>query len=175
MSENIRKLCVTAMGVALFVVLSMCLQVPVFDNYYLCLGYVVMTVYCYSFGAGMGTMTGVLSVILYCILINGLRGMPGWAAGNAVIGAVLGTLFVRYRAKPMRAADRLLVAAAVVLSTAAGILGVKSLVECVLYGQPFMLRAGKNMSGFLADAFVILASLPLCPILYPAAKKAAGQ
>ena len=55
MSENVRKLCVTAMGVALFVVLSMCLQVPVFDNYYLCLGYVVMTVYCYSFGAGMGT------------------------------------------------------------------------------------------------------------------------
>ena len=40
-----RKLCVTAMGVALFVVLALCLQVPVFENYYLCLGYVVMTVF----------------------------------------------------------------------------------------------------------------------------------
>ena len=35
---------------ALFVALSLCLQAPVFENYYLCLGYAVMAVYCYSFG-----------------------------------------------------------------------------------------------------------------------------
>ena len=34
-----RKLCLTAMGTALFVVFTLCLQVPVFENYYLCLGY----------------------------------------------------------------------------------------------------------------------------------------
>ena len=32
MSEKTRKLCITAVGIALFVVLSLCLQVPVFEN-----------------------------------------------------------------------------------------------------------------------------------------------
>ena len=34
-----RKICITAMGIALFVVLALCLQVPVFENYYLCFGF----------------------------------------------------------------------------------------------------------------------------------------
>ena len=55
MNTATQRITLLAVGTALFVALSMCLQVPVFDNYYLCLGYVVMTVYCYSFGAGMGT------------------------------------------------------------------------------------------------------------------------
>ena len=91
MKQTIKKTCVTAMGVALFVVLALCIQVPVFENYYLCLGYVVMAVYCYSFGPSYGTAIGFFGVILYCLLTNGLRGMPGWAAGNIFIGLFVGT------------------------------------------------------------------------------------
>ena len=80
-----KKITVTAMGIALFVVLSLCLQVPVFENYYLCLGYVVLMVFCRSFGAFSSLAVGTLGVVLYCVLISGLRGMPGWAAGNVVI------------------------------------------------------------------------------------------
>ena len=39
MSANTKKISLLAVGIALFVVLSLCLQVPVFENYYLCLGY----------------------------------------------------------------------------------------------------------------------------------------
>ena len=78
----IKRISINAMGIALFVVLSLCLQVPVFQNYYLCLGYVVMTFYCYSISLISGTIVGTLGVILYCLLISGLRGMPGWALGN---------------------------------------------------------------------------------------------
>ena len=42
MKANTLKICVLAMGIALFVALSVCLQVPVFENYYLCLGYLMM-------------------------------------------------------------------------------------------------------------------------------------
>ena len=56
MAEKTKKLALLAVGIALFVVLSLCLQVPVFENYYLCLGYVVMAVYCYSFGTLAGTV-----------------------------------------------------------------------------------------------------------------------
>ena len=59
MSENIRWITRMALGVALFVVLSLCLQVPVFENYYLCLGYVAVAVYCYSFGPVSGTIVAV--------------------------------------------------------------------------------------------------------------------
>lgn len=63
-----KDICVTGLGIALFVALSMCLRVPVFENYYLCLGYVVMAVYCYSYGAVKGTIVGVAGTILYCLL-----------------------------------------------------------------------------------------------------------
>ena len=93
MKQKTKTLALYAVGIALFVVLSLCLQVPVFENYYLCLGYVVMAVYCYSFGTGAGTVVGFFGVILYCVVISGLRGMPGWALGNLVIGLALGSCF----------------------------------------------------------------------------------
>ena len=34
LGKETRNICVTAMGVALFVVLSMCLRVPILENYY---------------------------------------------------------------------------------------------------------------------------------------------
>ena len=95
MSISIRRITVLAVGIALFAALSLCLQVPVFENYYLCLGYAVMAVYCWSFGAVSGAVVGTLGVVLYCLLISGLRGMPGWALGNAVIGILLGLTFRR--------------------------------------------------------------------------------
>ena len=93
MSRSTRMLCLYAMGIALFVVLTMCLQVPVFENYYLCLGYAVVAVYCYSFGPLGGAVVGSLGVVIYCLLTNGLRGMPGWALANVIIGLGVGAAF----------------------------------------------------------------------------------
>lgn len=161
MSVNTKKIALTAVGIALFVVLSLCLQVPVFENYYLCLGYVAMAVYCCSFGTLSGTLVGFFGVILYCLVISGLRGMPGWALGNLVIGPALG-LFFRF-ARPMKPWLRLLLGIPVIVAACAlGILVVKSETECLLYLQPFLVRAGKNMSAFIADAAVLILSLPVC-------------
>ena len=162
MKLTTRKLCVFAVGIALFVVLSLCLQVPVFENYYLCLGYVAMAVYCYSFGALGGSLVGVLGVVLYCLIINGLRGMPGWALGNLLIGAALGLTF-RWTKTMHRFGVRAVInAAAVILSVTVGILGLKSLTECLLYSQPFLVRVGKNVYAWVADLVMLLLSLPVC-------------
>lgn len=164
MGKATRKLCLLAMGTALFVVLSLCLQGPVFENYYLCLGYVPMMVFCYYFGPAAGMTVGCGGVILYCLLINGLRGMPGWAAGNLLIGLVVG-LTCRITAQMKnRGARHLLLAASVVVAVAVGILGVKSAVEMLLYAQPIWLRIGKNLYAFVADV-VLLVSLPICASL----------
>ena len=171
MKKDLRLLTATAIGIALFVVLSLCLQVPVFDKYYLCLGYVAMAVFCYCFGTLSGTIVGVLGVVLYSLLINGMRGMPGWALGNVVIGIGLGLTFSRSKklsSKPLRFG---IWAAAVVIFTAAGILGVKALVDSVIRSQPFLLRVGMNVYAFIADVVVLLVSLPLCVILEEPAKR----
>ena len=175
MKKDLRLLTATAVGIALFAVLSLMLQVPVFQNYYLCLGYAAMAVYCYSFGAAGGTAVGVLGVVLYCLVISGMRGMPGWALGNAVIGIGLGLSFAgskKLKPVPLQLAVQ---AGAVVLFTAAGILGVKSLVDSLIRSQPFLVRAGMNLSAFIADAAVLLLSLPLCRLLDPYAKKLLKQ
>ena len=171
MKISTRKITLTAVGAALFAALSLCLQVPVFENYYLCLGYAVMAVYCYSFGTACGTAAGTLGVVVYCLVINGLRGMPGWAAGNIILGIVLGLTFKATRKLgegPLRAAVH---TAAVVAASALGILVVKSFTEVLLYGQPMAVRMAKNVYAFAADAAVLLVSLPLCCRLDGVAKK----
>ena len=159
---TLRKLCLTAMGTALFVVLSLCLQVPVFENYYLCLGYTVMMVYCFWFGTFSAVTVGSLGVVLYCLLINGLRGMPGWAAGNIVIALAVSIACRCTSQMNRRWLRALIILGTMVLSTAVGILLVKSTVEMVLYAQPFLLRMGKNIYAFVADIVVMAVSLPIC-------------
>ncbi len=171
MNRTTRRICLYALGTALFTVLSLCLQVPVYQNYYLCLGYVVMAVWCYSFGTLAGTLTGTLGVVLYCLLTSGLRGMPGWALGNVVIGVGLGLTFrftKRMSSKPLAA---LLNIAAIGVSTALGILIVKSAVDSVIRAQPMAVRIASNMTAFVADIVVLLVSLPVCVLLDRQARK----
>ena len=175
MKGKLRLLTATAIGIALFVVLALCLQVPVFENYYLCLGYVAMAVYCCCFGTFSGTAVGTLGVVLYCLLINGMRGMPGWALGNAVIGIGLGLTFARTARLSAGWLRLCLQATGVVVFTALGILGVKSLVDSLIRSQPFLVRVGMNVYAFVADAFVLLVSLPLCRLLEKPAARLMGR
>ena len=171
MNTTTQRVTLLAVGIALFVALSMCLQVPVFENYYLCLGYVVMAVYCYSFGTVSGTVAGTLGVVLYCLVINGLRGMPGWALGNIVIGICIGLAFRGTKKMTNRPLATMLCVAAIVAGTALGILGIKSITESILYGQLFIVRAGKNIYAFIADVVVLIVSLPVCMTLDKTAQK----
>lgn len=171
MNRNLKVFTATAVGIALFVVLALCLQVPVFQNYYLCLGYIVMAVYSYSFGAVSGTIVGTLSVVLYCLLTNGLRGMPGWALGNVVIGVALGITFTKTKKMKNKPLQYGAWAIAVIGSVAVGILGVKSVVDAVIKAQSVWLRMGMNVYAFVADAIVLLASLPICVLMDRHAQK----
>lgn len=163
--KSLNKLCLSGIGVALFVALSMCLRVPVFENYYLCLGYIVMAVWLKSVGIYSGTIVGTLGTILYCTLIGGLRGMPGWAIGNIVIGLTLGVWF--QLTKALKSVKKTFIVAIltmiiIVFVSAFSILGVKSVVEVTLYGQPFLVRAASNFNAFVADALVLIIALPIC-------------
>ena len=159
---TIRFIATTGIGIALYVALSLCLQVPVFQNYYLCLGYVVMAVYLYSFGIISGTIIGVSGCILHCLLISGLRGMPGWSLGNLFIGITLGITFKLVKALKNKPLQYIINIVATVLYTAVGMLLIKSYTEVLLYAQPFILRITNNSYAFFANSFVLVLSLPLC-------------
>ena len=159
---NTKNICINAMGIALFVVLTLCLQVPVFENYYLCLGYVVMAFYIYYFGMISGTIVGTAGVLIYCFLTSGLRGMPGWMLGNVVIGVLCGIISkLLKKQKSIRLKQGTMIAM-VIISTALGILGAKSLTEMLLYSLPFGLRVASNIYAFVADVIVLIIGFELC-------------
>lgn len=165
MNSKTQFITLNGIGIALFVVLTMCLQVPVFENYYLCLGYVVMMVYCYRYGAASGAIVGSLGVVLYCVLTSGLRGMPGWTIGNLAIGIVCGIAFMRLKKLESDWLRRGLMVLVIVVMTAVGILGLKSLTECLLYAQPMAVRMAKNSYAFVADVVMMIVSIPVCELL----------
>lgn len=179
---RIKDITYLAIGIALFVVLSMCLRVPVFENYYLCLGYVVMTVYIWNFKWYEGTIIGVLGVILYSWIGGlGVNGLPGWATGNLVIGLILGMtlpLFKKLADKVIKSGELAKKKAIIIplfiivaiIATFIGIELVKSFVDMFVVSQPFAVRFIKNFNSFIADAFVIVASVPVCLALEKPAK-----
>ena len=161
------------MGIALYVVLSRLVSFPIFENYYICLGYFVMAVYLYSFDTFSGTLIGTLGTFLYCVLINGLRGMPGWVCGNLVIGILLGFCFKYVKQNKIKSKLFLtfITYFTVVVSVVLGILGVKSLVEMFLYSQPFVVRIANNIYAFVADLIVLCLAIPLCKYVDKIIKK----
>lgn len=159
---SVKKICINGIGIALFVVMTLCLQVPVFENYYLCLGYVAMAFYTYYFGTTSGVLVGTLGVFLYCLLTGGLRGMPGWILGNVVIGIICGITTKIAKKYERKYIKEIMMITSVIISTAIGILVVKSLVEVALYSLPFMLRVTNNIFAFVADVVVLVLGFELC-------------
>lgn len=169
---NVKDITFPAVGIALFVALSMCLRVPVFDNYYLCLGYIAMTVYIWCFKWYEGAIVGCFGVILYCIIGGlGFNGMPGWAVGNIAIGLIMGFLLKSVQKIQKKPLQILVMAIIAIVSTFIGIEIIKSLIDSFVVSQPFVIRFGKNMTSFIADAFVIVMSLPICVLVEKPAKK----
>lgn len=161
-----------AIGLALFVALSMCLRVPVFENYYLCLGYIVMTVYIWCFKWYEGAIIGCLGVILYCIIGGlGFNGMPGWAAGNIIIGLIIGMTIKFIQKIKNKTVQVILTALVAIIASFIGIELIKSLIDSFVVSQPFVVRFAKNMTSFISDAFVIVISLPICALVEKPAKK----
>lgn len=164
--EKVKDITFIGIGIALFVALSMCLRVPVFENYYLCLGYIVMTVYIWCFKWYEGAIIGFLGVILYCIIGGlGFNGMPGWSVGNIAIGLIVGIGLKYIKKIKNKTVQVILTAILAIIATFIGIELIKSLIDSFVVGQPFLVRFAKNTTSFIADVFVIVASLPICVLV----------
>lgn len=165
MKRRTQWIAVTALGIALFVVFSLVLRIPVFQRFYLCLGYIVMGFYCYYFGILSGTLVGVIGVLFYCSVVSSFGGMIGWALGNGVIGIAVGAVCKSTRNIRSELFRQILIILVAILSTAIGMLLIKSSYESLLSGLPFVVRVTANLAAFIADSVVLAISFPIAQSL----------
>ena len=146
MKPYTRWITATAVGIALFTILSLVLRIPVFasGHFYICLGYIVMGVYCYYFGIFSGTLIGVLGILFYCLITSSL-----------------GFVGSKTRGMKNEFLHQTILIGVGILSTAIGMLPVKSVYESLLSGLPFSVRVLANITGFITDAIVLSFSFPL--------------
>lgn len=148
MKTNTKKLCLTAMGVALYVAVSMMVKIPLLTGHLaLDLGYVVLAVYAFQLGAIPAAIVGGAGCCLVSMLTSGWF-PPGWILGNIFVGLTVGV--IAYRNRPIAAT------VASVPATFIGIGIIKTAVECWLYAIPWEVKFAKNMIAFVADAIVVV-------------------
>ena len=149
-----RKVAFTGMGIALYVVLSMVAKIPVIAHISLDLGYIAFAVILYHIGVIPGTIVGAAGCVLVSLLTTGWF-PPGWLVGNIVIGLMCGLLIQRDGTWQATIINVFVCVVAVGI----GILGLKTLIECHLYGIPLMVKLPKNAVAFAMDAVVMSAGM----------------
>ena len=151
-----RKVAYTGMGIALYVVLSMVAKIPVIAHISLDLGYIAFAIALYHMGALYGTIVGAAGCVIISLLTTGWF-PPGWFVGNIAIGLICGLGFGRQRWKSAIVRDIIIC----VIAVAIGILGLKTIIECILYGIPLAVKIPKNAVAFVMDAIVMSAGVVL--------------
>ena len=142
----VKKMTYTAIGVALYVALSMILKIPVIGHIGLDLGYIVLAVYCMKFGAVSGAIVGACGCTLVSLIMSGWF-PPGWFVSNLVIGLICG----KFYEKKNKIRNIVVTGIAVLI----GILVIKTVIECYMFSIPFMVKIPKNAIAAVMDMFMM--------------------
>ena len=144
-----KKICHLALGIALYVVLSATVKIPLVGHIQTDLGYVAFGAYLVIFG-WQATIVGVIGCVIESLIFSGWFPI-GWAAGQAFIGLMCG-LWYRYsdrKPNPYKTVTRV---AATMLAVFLGVGLIKTAIECGLYSIPFEIKFAKNSVAAVADA-----------------------
>ena len=151
MSKN-RKITYMGLGIALYVVLSYTIKIPLINRIRTDPGYLVFGLFLCLFGTP-GTLVGVLGCIISNLLYSGTFPL-GWALGQTFIGLFCGYVFRRTDKTWLK----LIWGALAVLI---GIGGIKTVVESVLFKLPLGVKLIRGLVAAVADAVPFLAGILL--------------
>ena len=149
-----RKIAILGIGIALYVVLSTVVIIPLISRIKLDLGYIVFGVLL----AGLGPSAAIVGVA-GCIISNLLKGgsLPiAWAIGQAFIGISLGCLLPRMKNIYLKVLISL-------IAVFIGIAIIKTALEIWMYHWPLYAKFTSNFVAFAADGIALCIGVILAP------------
>lgn len=151
-----KNICLIALGIALYICVSMSIKIPVVGHISLDLGYIVLAVYCYIYGGVSGAIVGACGCFLVSLMTTGWIAI-GWPLGNLLIGTMCGVVYNRVKDKPWGV---LISMGITVVAVFIGVGIIKTVVECAIYGLPLTVKFAKNLVAFVMDAAVMCVGIP---------------
>ncbi len=142
-----QKIAFLSLGIALYVVLSAFVVIPIVNRIKLDLGYIVFGVYLNTFGIP-GTIVGVLGCII-AELLKGGSFRIAWPIGQAFIGLTLGYLLPKTEKVWLKIVY-------CIISVFIGIALIKTIIEVAMYQFPFNLKFASNFAAFIVDAVALI-------------------
>ena len=154
----IKKVALIGILTALYVVMSLTLKIPIgIGNIQLDMGYVALTVACFTVGP-WAAFVGGIGAAIESILFSAYGISYGWIAMNVVIGLILGFIF---KISPRLSVQYEDMGMNIFLITLVVIIGVaiKTIIECSLYSIPLAVKLPKLLMAFLIDTVVMVIGL----------------
>ena len=142
-----QKIAFLSLGIALYVVLSAFVIIPIVNRIKLDLGYIVFGIYLNTFGIP-GTVVGVLGCII-AELLKGGSFRIAWPIGQAFIGFTLGYLLPKTEKIWLKIVYS-------ILSVFIGIALIKTVIEVWMYQFPWVLKFASNFTAFIIDTIALV-------------------
>ncbi|MBR5755504.1 MAG: ECF transporter S component [Erysipelotrichaceae bacterium] len=145
--KQTRKTAFLGLGIALYIVLSTFVIIPIVNRIKLDLGYIVFGAYLNVFGIP-ATIVGVAG----CIIANLLKGgsFPiAWATGQLFIGLSLGYLLPKTKKTWLKIVYA-------IISCFIGIVVIKTAIEVPLFRLPLVAKIMSNSAAFVADTIPLI-------------------
>ena len=144
-----------ALFTALYCVLSAMMKIPFIGAISLDLGYIALAIGCAVWGP-WGAFIGAVGCGIESILFSPYGFSISWFIANLIVGLGCGYIFSKTQVSWKRII-------AVIVFMAIAMLGVKTFIECNLYGIPFKVKIVKNAVAFGIDSLTMIIGIFLAP------------
>lgn len=148
-----KTMCSLALGVALYVVVSAIMKIPIVGHIQTDLGYIVFGAYLVVFG-WQATIIGVVGCLIESLLFSGWIPV-GWMIGQTFIGIICG-FWYKYSNDKFPKHKMMTRVIITIVAVFLGIAFIKTLIECYLYSIPFEVKFVKNYIAFIADSIPMI-------------------
>lgn len=156
-----RYICTTAIGIAIYCVLSMSMRIPLgIGHIAVDLGYIVLAVYAYNVGGVSAAIVGGCSATIMSTLTGWFS--LEWILANVFVGFVCGRFYDKSNTKKAMIWNVGLTVVAVCI----GMLVIKTSVSCFMWDIPVLVKLPKSIAAWVTDSIVMCVGIPLANWLH---------
>lgn len=151
--NSTKKICITGLMIALYCALSAMIKFTIIGHIQIDLGYIVLAIACILIGP-WAAIVGDVGCAFESMMFSSYGFSISWFVANVIIGLICGFGFQKYK-------DIYIRCIIVIVSTAIGMLLIKTLIECNLYHIPFEVKIIKSAAAFILDSICMIFGLIL--------------